>query len=267
MSRNTEDYWKRKDIMAARAYEHYMYVSRTFPKEIQYSTDHTEIFDESTNNFIPIEFVKYPETKIEIVDMDSVSAIFQYKDYQENMALLNFASYKNPGGMFMKGSTAQEECLCHSSTLCNVLNRFPEFYNYNKKNINNSLYTNRALYSPRIIFGMNNMTTCCDIITCAAPNKYGAEKYHNVSESENSSALFSRIRFVLNIAKMKDVDILILGAYGCGVFGQNSFEVASIFKQLLETEFKSCFKKVIFAIPFSYKNQNLQNFLSVFNVK
>lgn len=58
----------------------------------------------------------------------------------------------------------------------------------------------------------------------------------------------SRIKFVLDIAKENQVDLLILGAYGCGVFGQDAEEVAEIFREYLNTTHK-CFEKVIFAIP------------------
>ena len=88
--------------------------------------------------------------KIEVVDMDSVSAIFQYAE--NNTAVLNFASYKNPGGMFVNGSKAQEECLCHESFLYNVLKENQNYYNWNNQHKNRALYLNRALYSPNIKF-------------------------------------------------------------------------------------------------------------------
>ena len=43
-----------------------------------------------------------------------------------NSTLLNFASFKNPGGMFLKGSPAQEEALCHNSILYPILDSFKE---------------------------------------------------------------------------------------------------------------------------------------------
>ena len=58
----------------------------------------------------------------------------------------------------------------------------------------------------------------CDVITCAAPNKRAAQRYCNVSDEENSRVLESRIDFILDIAKRHKIDILVLGAFGCGVF-------------------------------------------------
>ena len=102
----------------------------------------------------------------------------------------------------------------------------------------------------------------CDVITCAAPNKSAAQKYCSVSNRENTEVLESRIKFVLDVAKHNHVETLILGAYGCGVFGQDAYEVASIFKKYLETSHK-CFRQVVFAIP-KGKNNNLEAFRKVF---
>lgn len=74
----------------------------------------------------------------------------------------------------------------------------------------------------------------------------------------------SRIKFVLDIAKDNGISTLILGAYGCGVFGQDAKEVAEIFKEYLSTTHK-CFEKVIFAIPRG-RDKNLEEFERVFSI-
>lgn len=120
------------------------------------------------------------------------------------------------------------------------------------------------LYSPDIIFEREGKICYCDVITCAAPNKRAAQKYCNVSDEENSRVLESRIDFILDMARTHKVDILILGAFGCGVFGQSGEEVAKIFHKLLLREEYDCFESVVFAVPAS-KNGNFQSFYDCFS--
>lgn len=202
--------------------------------------------------------------RITLETLDSVSAIMKAEEEEYRMAVLNFSSYRNPGGGFIGGSKAQEECLCHESFLYNVLSQMKEFYDWNNQHKNRALYRNRALYTPGVIFVREEKQVSCDVITCAAPNFSAAYKYQNVSHKENSGVLRDRIRFVLDIARENRVNTLILGAYGCGVFGQDPREVAGIFKEYLETKYK-CFEKVIFAIP-KGRDGNYQVFAEVFDL-
>ena len=129
--------------------------------------------------------------------------------------------------------------------------------------MNKALYLNRGLFSPDIKFFKNGKIVHCNVITCAAPNKTAATRYQQISDLENKTALEKRIKFVLDIAKENDIKTLILGAYGCGVFGQNPAEVASIFKEYLKNDF-NCFDKVIFAIPKNENSKNYEKFIEVF---
>ena len=178
------------------------------------------------------------------------------KQVEGKSAILNFASYKNPGGKFLEGSSAQEESLCHRSTLYNVLVKFTtSFYKDNLKKLNNSLYNDNMLYSPNIYFTKEdgninyNDFVACDVITCAAPNKTAALKYKRANSEEITDALISRIDHILAVAYDQKVDNLILGAFGCGVFGNDPTTVASIFAAFIEDKYFGCFKNVIYAIP------------------
>ena len=234
-----------------------------FSKEIQYSKKNTIIYNVDfvfKDRNITIE----NNTNIIVDDIDSVSAIFKYNT-KGKTTILNFASYKNPGGGFINGSKAQEECLCHNSFLYNVLKEYENtFYEWNRKHLNKSLYLNRALYSKNILFfnDKTNEKTYCDVITCPAPNKKAAQEYSKITNKENYKVLEDRIRFVLEIAKENEVETLILGAFGCGVFGQDSREVATIFKKLIHNDYANVFKKIIFAIPSG--NNNYMNFKNIF---
>lgn len=235
-------YWTNKEKMAERAVLHTQKVENKYQSEIQECINNTKCF---TNEVSGYKNNKRLDNAIIIEDTDTVSSIFNH--YNEGrVAALNFASYKNAGGCFLGGSTAQEECLCHASYLYNVLKECNSYYAYNNEHKNNALYTNRALYTKNIRFFKNQKSVCCDIITCAAPNYYAAYKYRRMDKESNSTALKQRIKFVLDVAEYNNVDTLILGAFGCGVFGQDPREVATIFNKELKTH---NFNKIIFAIP------------------
>lgn len=252
------NYWENKEQNAAAAKNHIKEMEDKFTEGIRYSSEntiqYTEEFRLNSDN-------SSGNISITIEPLDSVSAIMKYGGNSKT-AILNFASYKEAGGKFLEGSSAQEESLCHNSFLYNVLSKFNRYYSWNNSHLNRGLYTNRALYSPDIIFFKNDKEVKCNVITCAAPNFSVAQRFNSVSKVENSKALISRIRFVLDIAKDNKIETLILGAYGCGVFKQDSYEVASIFKVLLLSHYRDCFKKVIFAIP---NGTNFLNFKLAFS--
>lgn len=252
---NNRHYWNDKEERAKYALQHTEDMERTYFGLIQdsvfmtslYGVPYNQIpsFETIENSKFPIQFYEKPPI-ILLDDLDSCSAIMKHREGKT--AVLNFASYKNPGGMFLKGSSAQEESLCHDSFLYNVLSKFEDYYSFNRKNLNKGLYLDRALYCPNVLFNIGEMHTFCDVITCAAPNR-AANIRNGVTEDENNSTLFKRIGFILDIAAIQRVETLILGAYGCGVFHQNPLTVSSFFKYYLDNDYRGLFKKVIFAIP------------------
>jgi len=200
------------------------------------------------------------DNDIEIVDSTTEKAIFEL--YGQIPCVLNFASFTRPGGGFIKGSIAQEEALCHVSNLYNILLGFVDEYNenYNKSSFNNGLYENWAIYSPNVYFKMNEVDKRANVITCPAPN-YTVYKTKSDNDTLYDEVLRSRIKYILDIAYANDQKILVLGAFGCGVFGNDPNKVAIMFKALLRN-YK--FRKVIFAIP-NNGNGNYKAFKKVFD--
>lgn len=71
---------------------------------------------------------------------------------QARIGVLNFASAKNPGGGFLRGSCAQEESLARSSALYHCLKQpfiHKNFYDYHRRG-RTGLYSNRMIYSPKV---------------------------------------------------------------------------------------------------------------------
>lgn len=253
-------YWEGKAKRAVAASKHTELMKQQFPEEIADCVKNTALYQDP----LEIKSVRHQTDPIEmkLVGTDSVNAIFSYAEGKT--AVLNFASFKNPGGMFIMGSQAQEESLCHASFLYNVLQEFNgSYYEFNRSHLNNALYMNRALYSPDVVFLKDRKQIKCDVITCAAPNLMGALRTKRVSFEENSKTLESRCRFVIQIAELQQVDTLILGAFGCGVFAQNPTEVAEYLISALK-QYGTGIKKAVFAIPNMFHKENYEAFEEVF---
>ena len=248
-TRNTSHYWKNSNENKIFARDWVEKMAVNFPNEIANSIDQSTVYYEGFRPCYPKNEGFIPTISVKRTDV--VSNILNYKDSNRKICVLNFASFKTPGGKFLQGSSAQEESLCRESTLYNVLEKHSDIYYARQTNKDwNNLYKNEAIYSPDINFirQIKTLDFCkCDVLTCAAPNKYAAIRYDKASNADNHKALYSRIKFILDIMQENGVNVPILGAYGCGVFGQDEIEVASIFKDLLESGDYS-FDKVDFAI-------------------
>lgn len=248
-----------RQTRAQEARKHTERMERVYADKIAASVRQTKRYD---TDFACKKAVADRNMNIRVEALDTVYAGMRYHRAGSRMALLNFASYKHPGGGFLSGSRAQEECLCHESFLYNVLAQFDDFYAWNNEHANHALYLDRGLYTPDVMFWHGEVSFCCDVITCAAPNRSAAQMYQRVTDTQNRLALKSRLRFVLDIAKDNGVDTLILGAFGCGVFGQEAAEVADIFREYLNTTHR-CFDTVVFAVP-EGRDGNLKAFRAVF---
>lgn len=263
---NNSEYWIHKEDIAEIARVHTSRMQIMHGDAIKNSIENSKIY----HSTFSVHWDAHETGDIVVVDNDSVDAIIdaRTKNPDAKICVLNFASFKEPGGKFTEGSTAQEESLCHKSFLYNVLSdeKFKEYYASHLKMLNRALYQNEAIYSPDIMFERNtNGTVLCDVLTCAAPNYFAGKTHQNVTKDENTKVLDSRIKFVLDLMAANHVDIPVLGAFGCGVFGQDATEVASIFKKYLEQNIYP-FKQVIFAIPaiITRKYDNYNKFKKVF---
>ena len=180
-------------------------------------------------------------TNIIISSKRSFEAASAYKG--KKIAVLNFANNHNPGGSPWTAS-AQEEALCRLSTLYPCLRHFDkEFYEYHidlyRKYKMDEFGNADIIYLPNItVFKSDDLKSKVmdnkdwynvDIITSAAPNLSGM--HYNINKYKE--IMYKRIEKIIQIAKKEGVEVLILGAFGCGVFHNPPEVVASIFKELL----------------------------------
>ncbi|MFK6999443.1 TIGR02452 family protein [Flavobacterium oreochromis] len=193
------------------------------------------------------------KTIIEFKNLSTIEALVEEKS-NGKVALLNFASAKNPGGGFLGGASAQEESLARSSSLYASLTKDRTMYEYNRSQTT-FLYSDYMIYSPNTIFWFDDGGTTlpqpiiADVITSPAPNKGAMLHRERTNELPQIEEVFSqRIKKVLYIANQQKVDTLILGAWGCGVFRNDPQMVAELFKKVIDQEYANAFKRIVFAI-------------------
>ena len=201
-----------------------------------------------------------------------------YAGKTDKVAVLNFANAYTPGGSVREGIMAQEECLCRSSNLYAALTMSYLMKNYYKWNAKytGEMGTDAVIYSPGVtVFKTDdekpedlNDWYQVDVITCAAPY-YNPGRKRPVSYDKLRDVFFGRIRNILEVAAANDVDILVLGAFGCGAFNNPPDLVAETFRQLLiDMGYGKYFRRVIFAIKGREgDNPNMTAFQNVFSEK
>lgn len=238
------NYWLDKNQNAEKAAAITQYRETHAADAIEKSCRETICFDGSTSI---LQDTGVPITKdtVSLAQQDTVSALFSLKQ-KKGIVLLDFASYKEPGGQFLEGGMGQEESLCHHSFLYNVLSRHTPFYSWNLHHLNRGLYEDRALLIPSVRFFRDGAEREADVIACAAPNRSFLH-HGRFTEEENEEALTKRIQFLSHIFCHRGYHpkIILAGAFGCGAAHQKPETVAELFA--------SCHipkqAKLIYAVP------------------
>ncbi|MBO5003701.1 MAG: TIGR02452 family protein [Clostridia bacterium] len=233
-----------------KAKNHIINMNMLYESEIRYSIDNSRIY-RNIDCIYDNSFTTNKNIVISVVSCKTDDAVFMFNS-SDNICVLNFASYKYPGGGFINGSLAQEESLCYVSTLYNVISsdKFKLDYEYNRNHTNGGLYEHFAIYSPNIVFeNSKSEIKLVDVITCPAPN---LSCYKGSNELYNKT-LRERIKMILDIAIVNNVKTLILGAFGCGVFKNDPVVVVKMFKDVIHS-YRYNFDNIVFAIPYGYNH-------------
>jgi len=167
---------------------------------------------------------------------------------------LNFASAKNPGGGFLKGSQAQEESLVRSSALYPSLLRGEQYYQLHRA-CDSMLYTDAMIYSPVCPIFRDDEGRLLEepqvagFITSAAPNAGAALDARPQELPLIPETFRRRSEYVLALAASEGYRHVILGAWGCGVFRNDPGVVVSAFAaHLLEGDWRNRFERVVFSV-------------------
>ena len=180
----------RRDSRAEQARRHIEDMERRFSAEIARAVADTRAYDAA-----PTPAVEGVVPEASVVSEDGVSAVLARGRGLASacdLAILDFASFTRPGGGYDRGTWGQEQALCASSFLFNVLSEKGGWYAENRRrNINCELYRNRALVVPRVRFERDGFHSYADVIVAAAPNARRAREEYRVSDDALLAALRS----------------------------------------------------------------------------
>ena len=226
------------------------------------SVDNVTFYDSDIKKKINFDKLKRHKTEISVVNQDCLYAAEELYNDGYAPAVVNFASFKVPGGGVRKGSRAQEENICRRTNLFESIFRFIDTlakeYGLPLENKRYPLPVNHgAIYSPSIsVFRASDDKNYAfldepfnvDIITIAALKNPPVDKKGHLTDWAKSITK-EKIRTMLNLALYWENDSIVLGAFGCGAFANPPDDVAKLFKEVLEEpEYCDKFEKIVFAV-------------------
>ena len=115
------------------------------------------------------------------------------------------------------------------------------------------IYTDHAIYSPRVLFfrdGLFRLTKDpveASVLTLPAVNM-GQVIQKGEDRQQARQAMRRRMELALAIFASQGARHLVLGAYGCGVFRNDPAQVAAWWKELLEAGWGERFDSVFHAV-------------------
>ena len=231
---------------------------------IQPSIKYRGLLNEIPNYTYNTELVK-----ISVVNDDCIDTCIKLitENPESTIGLLNMASERTPGGgaknpeRFIR---AQEEDIVRRTSLYDSIKqqKYP-------------LTPNEVIYSPNIKIIKSadyeeypEYLNITGVVSSAAIRR-PILSYTGQYSQKDINLIYNKITMLLETFEYHRIQILVLGAWGCGVFRNPPEQVAQIFKDIIYSDrFKYSFKKIIFAIavikPHDKKNYDV--FKNIFEI-
>ena len=198
-----------------------------------------------------------------VANQTTIKAALDLSGSIGQIGILNFASAIKAGGGWLNGRIAQEEDIMRKTTVFPSILIQNEFYK--NHSISNPFYSDRIIYSPNVFIikddDFNKITPIkINVLTSAAINLNDIKKnsllnqqiinYNTINKIDIIQiTMLNRIRKILLVAIENNIKNIVLGAFGCGVFGHDAIDIANIFQQLLiQEKYEQYFNNIIFAV-------------------
>lgn len=213
------------------------------------------VFPEMRSEYVPdIEPVPIGRTeefhvREHLMRTDTVSAVLSFPG--RRVCALNFANANFPGGAYVLGGNAQEESLCRASLLYYTIRTARGFYRRNRLHVLPD-YTHGMIDSANVPVvrdregNLLGKPVPCDFITSPAVNRTLARFFFPRKTLDR--IMQERIDRIIALAARKRPDVLVLGAYGCGAFGNRRETVYPQFERAINRYLHDAVQ-VVFADP------------------
>jgi uncharacterized protein (TIGR02452 family) len=214
------------------------------------------------------------ETHFEVANETTLAGASHLRQREPagRIGVLNFASARNPGGGWLRGSQAQEESLVRSSGLYTSLLQCPGYYEHHRAS-RTLLYSHRLIYSPACPVFRDDAgdllpdSYLVDFLTSPAPNAGALRRKQPRAAAQIEPVFRERIALLLGAALHLQIEDLVLGAWGCGVFQNDPRLVAAAFRDALYQDhlFVGRFRTVRFSVLDTTPQQTtIQPFVAAF---
>jgi uncharacterized protein (TIGR02452 family) len=206
-----------------------------------------------TRMYLPDDLltVTGPPNPHPIVEVTNESTLVAARRLGDGTAALVFASARNPGGGFRTGARAQEEDMARASALHACLDTVPAFYTHHRADPD-LRYSDRVIHAPNVPVFRDDTGQLLDrphqttMLVAAAPNLRAVRQNQPDRAGTVPAVLAHRAVRILTVAATHGHRRLVLGAWGCGVFGNHPHVVAEAFAAALDTV--DHFDQVVFAV-------------------
>lgn len=186
------------------------------------------------------------ETTVKVVTSFAPEAL--YRDATGKTMIVDPGAFTRPGGAYEDGAFGPEQILCSESNLYPILVAHKrDFYDKNRDYRRGSLFTDRALYVPEVLFSRGGDVRRADVLVIAEPIRAYALENHR-SERECGKALADRIETIFRVAAANGAETLIMGAFGCGRNGYPVEQVIGLIQNWI-AEHPGAVPNVVFAVP------------------
>ncbi|CAF1250995.1 unnamed protein product [Didymodactylos carnosus] len=242
---------------------------------VQYQSNHQYIFDKNLNY----------ETELFMVQGDCIDAALWFKLNQQcDPVVLNFANEVHPGGGWKEGSAAQEENLHRRTNLFECLEdpynklQGQRQWSYPIEEFGGIYIPHAAVFRGAESDGYpffpepQNLSFITVAAYCMPPICKGEDGQIYLDGEDYINNTKRKIETILQIALENKHDSIVLGAIGCGAFGNPPRHIAQLFREVINEKFQKSFRYIIFAIigdscsEDHESKSNIQPFADVFQV-